>query len=283
MASARRLGALLATLGIVLGGATARAEAPAPAVGGDAVWAWSWESDSQLSSMTAGEGFSTAYLYVQGGFDNRVRRAIATLREAGLSVQALAGEPTWALAGHRDALVQFVRSVRRYQNTAAPGLRLDGIHLDVEPWGLPAWGEHHEALVDSYLAALDAATQAAGTTPVSVDVPFWFDETIANGKPVLGAVLRRVDGITVMAYRDTGPAVVAIARQEVRAATRLGKQAVVGVETGEATAEPEYVTFYEEGRARLAAALVKIRDAFSAYPGFGGLAVHHAGSLADLD
>ena len=56
MASARRLGALLATLGIVLGGATARAEAPAPAVGGDAVWAWSWESDSQLSSMTRRRG-----------------------------------------------------------------------------------------------------------------------------------------------------------------------------------------------------------------------------------
>jgi hypothetical protein len=277
----RRTISILAALGLLLGAGHAAAGGGDADVGAEAVWAWSWTSDHELSEITAGAGFSTVYLFAEGGFDGKVRRAIATLRGAGLSVEALAGEPTWALAGHRDGLLEFVRSVTRYQRNADPGLRLAGIHLDIEPHALERWDHNREALIHSYLAGLDAASEAAGAIPVNADIPFWYDAIRFDGRALLGAVLRRVDGVTVMAYRDTGPDVVDVARAEVAAAARLGKRATVGVETDKVT--PEKVTFYEEGRAALIQALAEIRDAFAADPGFGGLAVHHATSLADLD
>jgi hypothetical protein len=54
----------------------------------------------------------------------------------------------------------------------------------------------------------------------------------------------------------------------------------VGVETGDV--HPASVTFFDEGRAALVAALSLIRSRFGGKPGFDGIAVHHLESVASL-
>jgi hypothetical protein len=256
----------------------ASAAEPRP-LGADAVWVWWWEDDAQLADEVTAYGFDRVYLYAQGGFDAKVRAAIAALTSRGIAVEALAGEKRWATTQRADMLA-FVRAAARYQRSAPPQARLAGIHLDVEPYDLPSWDRDPHAVGSSLVGSLRAARRAAGDLPLNADVPYWFDGIRQGDRSLAAAVIAAVDGVTVMAYRDTARGVIEAARREVRLAGDAGKTATVGVETGRV--RPRSVTFHEEGTAALTAATAAIRDRLAGQDGFGGIAVHHLGSLAGL-
>jgi hypothetical protein len=264
--------------------ATVAAEpAPAPAapIGADALWVWWWETPAALVRNVEANGFSRVYLYAEGGFDTKVRKAIAALGAEGIGVEALGGESRWATTQRAD-LLDFVRSAVAYQRSAPANAELAGIHLDVEPYGLASWDRDLDATAGSLVRSLSAATQAAGALPVAADIPFWFDGIHASkGAPSLAErIIRGTDATTIMAYRDSGPDVIGVAKQEVAIAARFGKLTTIGLETGEVT--PEQVTFWEEGRAALDEAVAEIRARFADVPGFGGVAIHHYESLQSL-
>jgi hypothetical protein len=252
---------LIATLAIA-----APAHASGPPTGADATWDWFWRGADAPARTAADEGLGTVYLYAEGGFDAKVTKAIAALRSQGTNVEALAGEPVWAKPHNRTGLLEFIRAARHEQ--------VDAIHLDIEPYALRMWRTDRKRLISSYLAALTAAKRAAGDIPVNVDLPYWYERS------TIKEILSRVDAITVMDYRDSGPAAIASAREEVRAAAAAGKRATIGLETGDV--HPASVTFFQEGREALTEAVAQIRAAYSGDPAFGGIALHDAVSLAAL-
>jgi hypothetical protein len=247
-------------------------QAPAP-LGADALWAWWWPSESALVDAATGYGFDRVLLYAEGGFDAKVRKAIAALTSHGIAVEALGGENRWGTT-QRAGMLDFIRAARRYERNAPPGAQLAGVHVDVEPYDLPAWSRDPDRVGRSLVASLAAAKRAAGPLPLSADIPFWYEPGLARD------VIRATDSTTIMAYRDSGPEVVEAARAEVRIAGRLGRTATVGVETDEV--RPRSVTFFEEGRGALVAAIAEIRSELAGEAGFGGVAVHHLESLGRL-
>ena len=250
-------------------------------LGADALWVWWWDDPQELADYAVGNGFGRVYLFAEGGFGPKVRTAIADLGSAGVAVEALGGEKRWA-TDRRSDMLDFVRSARRYDASAPPGAGLAGIHVDVEPYDLKAWDRDERGTQLSLLRSLKAGARASRDLPFAADVPFWFDGIrLGKGRGSLSeAIIAATDSTTIMAYRDSGPAVIEVARREVRTAGELGKTATVGVETGDY--EPPQITFFQEGRAALAAALAGIEARFAADPGFGGTAVHHYGSLPEL-
>ena len=258
------------------------APAPAAPIGADALWAWWWESPSALVRNVEADGFSRVYLYAEGGFDPKVRRTIAALGAQGVEVEALGGEARWATTQRGDML-DFVRSAVAYQRSAPPGAALAGVHLDVEPYDLPSWQRGQASTAASLVGALAAARRTARGLPLTADIPFWFDGIRmgdAGASTLAQQIIRRTDSTTIMAYRDSAPEVIAAARREVSMASRLGKRTAIGLETGHVA--PESVTFWEEGRAALVAAVAAIRARLRSDPGFGGIAIHHYESLRSL-
>ena len=275
----RRIALAVLTAALLIS-APAAAETPPPALGADALWVWSWDDQDELGDYAVANGFDRLYLYSEG-FGPRAETAIGTLAGRGLAVEALGGEKRWA-TDHRDGMLEFVAEARDYQRSAPPAERLAGIHVDVEPYGLKAWKRDERGTALSLVRSLRAARRAAGPLPFAADVPFWFDGIrLGGGRGSLAAAaIAATDAVTLMAYRDTGPAVIDVARAEVRLAGRVGERATVGVETGEV--RPEQVTFAEEGRAALIVAIAAVRTAFDGDPGFGGIAIHHYGSISEL-
>jgi len=264
-------------------GARAADAAPLPAsdLGADALWVWWWDDPQELSDYAVENGFDRVYLFAEGGFGPKVRTAIGDLTSAGVAVEALGGEKRWA-TDRRGDMLDFVRAARRYDASAPPGAGLAGIHVDVEPYDLKAWGRDERGTELSLLRSLRAGTRAAGDLPFAADIPFWFDGIpLGDGRGSLAkAIIAVTDATTIMAYRDTGPGVIGVARQEVRIAGGLGKETTVGIETGDY--DPPQITFFQEGRAALASALAEIDARFGDMSGFGGTAVHHYGSLPAL-
>lgn len=248
--------------------------------GADALWVWSWSSPESLGAYASEQGFNRVYLYTEGGFTRKVKDTISDLKARGLAVEALGGEPQWATRW-RDGLREFVRSARSYQRNAPAGARLDGIHIDVEPYALHAWDAHPKRTQRGFLRSLRVAHKAAGPLPLAADIPFWYDGIRLNGESYARRVIRTADATTIMAYRDSGADVISVARREIQIAGSLGKRATVGVETGDY--DPEQITFYEEGPAAMREALIEVDDAFAGEPGYGGTAIHHYGALVDWE
>jgi hypothetical protein len=208
---------------------------------------------------------------------------------SGVKVQALDGAPKWATAKGEAAMLSFFSWVSSYQEQAAPAQQFSGIHLDIEPYLLPGWESNYKNTVVNYQTRmLQAASLSAELQlPLGADIPFWFDEMMFSNKfgkdSLAGWIIKNTDSVTIMAYRDTaaGPnGMIELSRNEVELAARYGKQIQIAAETG-ATSEAAYITFYEEGTARMEEQLSLVRDAYSANSHVS-LAVHHLQSWMDM-
>ncbi|MDH3306960.1 MAG: hypothetical protein OEO77_05530 [Acidimicrobiia bacterium] len=262
---------LLGVLG-VLGGITGHAGAAT----GRSLWVWDAPSPDILA-FAGTHQVSDLYLHAPPGFstDPAFGAFVADAQASGLRVHAMAGDPGWATNG--DAWAAWAAE-------ASSTGWFDGVVFDVEPYGLPDWSTKRQGrLIRSYLAGLDGAVQASGDLPVLAAIPFWFDEIKVKRSTLLNEVIGRVDGVVVMAYRDSAhgsDGIITHASAEVAAAEAAGKIVVIGVETADTGLDK--VSFYEEGEAIMEGELGFVEQAFAGSSAYRGIAIHHYGSYRDL-
>ncbi|MEN8698276.1 amidase [Bacillus infantis] len=257
-------------------------------------WLWDTaaivEKPDDVIQFLADKQADQLYLQIDQSLPAAVYQSfIEKANASGVKVQALDGAPKWATAKGEAAMLSFFSWVSSYQEQAAPAQQFSGIHLDIEPYLLPGWESNYKNTVVNYQTRmLQAASLSAKLQlPLGADIPFWFDEMMFSNKygkeSLAGWVIKNTDAVTIMAYRDTasGPnGMIELSRIEVELAARYGKQIQIAAETG-ATSEAAYITFYEEGTARMEEQLSLVRDAYSANSHVS-LAVHHLQSWMDM-
>lgn len=242
---------------------------------------WVWDQPSQaIVDFSAQRGIDRIFLHVAPGFssDESVDSFLASAHSEGIEVYALAGDPSWAK--RTKPFFSWVDEVVFHGG-------FDGLAPDVEPYALPDWNNERRRsrLISRYLDALEGAHARAGDLPMIPAVPFWWDEAefATKGSLLIDEVLSRVDGIAVMAYRDTaeGPnGIIALAGYEIAAGSAAGKSVTVGVET--APNYYDHVTFYEEGNAAMETVLAEVAAEWGLSAGYWGNAIHHYGSYLEL-
>ena len=245
-----------------------------------AMWVWDYPS-SELVDFSTERGVDRLYLSAPPGFssDSAYDVFLDRAHDAGIEVFALAGDPLWAKRSR-----PFIRWV---DEVVAHG-GFDGLAPDVEPYALSDWSntKRRDRLISGYLRALDDVRNHAEALPVIPAVPFWWDEPefAVKGNLLIDEVIERVDGIVVMAYRDTaeGPnGIIVLAQHEVSATAAAGKSVTIGVETAPNSAH-EHVTFFEEGSAVMEAELADVAAEWSSTSSYWGNAIHHYTSYANL-
>lgn len=245
-----------------------------------AMWVWDYPSTAIVDFSTE-HGVDRLYLSAPPGFSSDpIYDAFLNLaHEAGIEVFALAGEPQWAKRSR--PFIKWVDEVVTHGG-------FDGLAPDVEPYALSDWNnkKRRDRLISSYLRALEDVRDHSGGLPVIPAVPFWWDDPEFSFKDnlLIDEVIQRVDGIAVMAYRDTadGPnGIIVLAQHEVTATAAAGKSVTIGVETAP-NSTYEHVTFFEEGNAVMEAQLAEVATEWSSIPSYWGNAIHHYASYADL-
>jgi len=190
-------------------------------------------------------------------------------RQLNVSVDALGGDPSWA--GRPELAGAWAQEVK------ALGLA-ERLHLDIEPTfvGLSAADQH--ALARGLLTALELVGEVG--LPLDVDVPMQFAEIgMSASSTLLQDVMRRCDGITVMAYRARAAAVLTAAQPSIAQAAASGTPVWVGVNLADPGEDlPTTVLTYDGGD--VAVEVQNLIDGVTGMPEIAGVALHDSRFLA---
>jgi hypothetical protein len=242
------------------------------------MWVWHPGDPRALIALSQQQRVSRLLVWVSPGFslDQPLLKQLRQLRklagEAGISVDALSGDPSWAT----KPLV-----VSRWAREVRDSGLFERLHLDIEPHGRVDWTDNRSKFAGGLLSALVAAKKAG--LPVDADIPCWYDTVrTPAGDPLDLEVMRLADSVTLMAYRDTPAAVLTFAATGMARAASLGKPAWIGINTASPGGDPDYTSFLGKP-ARVIARDIRILDLKGRrWSSFAGLSLHDSESLAAL-
>lgn len=215
----------------------------------------------------------------------------AGLDDAGIQSQMLLGEPTWLYPGAtRSGLLSIIQSRLIDYNASRldPREWIDGVHLDIEPHQLSAWGSGTNAdrrdlllnLGDTY-ADVRALLDSAGQTQVKIyaDLPVWFDSSSQIGwdpgerDEWFDYIGESLEGISMMAYeRGTLSHINNGVQWEI---DNFNGEVRIGLEANSNGPGKTWATFQD---------MLDMADALDAYHGstIGGVDYHPLADFADL-
>ena len=179
---------------------------------------WAWTPKSVKTARLKKAGITQVYLQIGDGFTSVSQQ----LHRQGIRLYALDGSPDDI--NHPQALLK--------KFSRLPRESYDGIQLDVEPYLLDDFSKDRERVLRRYLDLLDSAAHWSHRhgVPLSVVIPFWFDNLRYAGKSFLPQVLQRVDEIVLMSYRSDPDEVFSISADTLRWGEVLGKTISIGAE-----------------------------------------------------
>jgi hypothetical protein len=179
------------------------------------IWVWNTEADelAALGDFANRWNISRALLGLRRGTverlvagDPKAQGAIEALRESGIEIMALVGDPSWVEQGN------VPRSVTRIMHIAAHRKLFDGLDLDVEPHALPGWHSgdaQRQRLMAGHVALFETLAREAGGLPLGAALhPTYAKLTLSDGRNYLEALCRSLQSASLMAYRNNAAATV---------------------------------------------------------------------------
>lgn len=254
-----------------------------------ATWIWNAKliasQSEEILTFAKKNEINLLYLHIEPvavspqAYKNFIKKAT----DQGIKVEALGGDPNWALSEKRESIGDLIAWVKAYNNTAKKEERFSGIHVDIEPYLLPEWKTDQASIVEQWLSNVEylvAETKKDTQLTVSADLPFWINTVPVpedDEKKVSEWMLERLDSITLMAYRNHAKGangIIDIVQAIVDDADAAKKSSViVGVNILEST-EGDNVSFHANGTAEMKTELAILQEELSQYPAFGGSAIH---------
>lgn len=199
----------------------------------------------------------------------------------GIQVHALGGAPDWVYPNQQLKMYRWIYWVRQYNNSMPDAAKFKGIHLDVEPYTMPAFWSDTDQILGYWKDTVSGFAQEVHTynpgITVGADLPFWIWRfTTPDGQggriSISKWMMRELDQTTIMAYRDNAQAILNSAATELSEAKQLGKPALIAVETSD-TSNPD-ISFYSQGSEKMMSALTAIANNLSTNPSYVGYVIH---------
>lgn len=236
------------------------------------------------------EGVSEIFLSYGGVvWDKYYRQFIAACHERGIRVAALGGDAGWLSDEGFAGYQRWLARIAEFQAEAAETEKFYGLHLDFEPGQNPDYAADPSSMSAQVARVYDLGRQFSDENNLvfEADVSMWIDDPQLlmpdhDEQITLGEyITRRVDTLSIMAYRDNAIDQYQSALPMIRLAGRYDRKVLLGSETGQST-EAEFVTYFEEGKAFLEEEQIKLISLMEPEDVEYGLAVHYVESWLGL-
>ena len=220
----------------------------------------------------------------------------AFLREAHqhqLKIHALAGDPMHTLTANHAKVLARVDELVRFNAAGEADERFAGLHLDIEPHGLPQWKEADNAgkcaLLAQFVEVNAKAEQrlhaAAPEVIFGTDIVFWLDKVKEDGsaaypvkhrgvvKDAAKHLLDFVDHVGIMSYRDHVEGkngILSLVMKTIEYADTAKGKAYVGVKM--ADIGPSSEGYFGRSEEEMQADLKKVAEVCGPHRGYAGIA-----------
>jgi len=214
--------------------------------------------------------------------------------EQGIVVEALDGDPSWALASGQESFWPKLDAILAWNDQQPADAKIVGIHLDIEPYLLKQFKtDEKPRVMREYLEMLGEVSRRlkARNPPLTLaaDIPFWYDSRQENesdncffefgGKkqPLNRHVQDICDYVAVMSYRQKavgGNSISSISEGEMAYAEQIGKKVFPSVEMTEVGETPS-ISFYGTSPSLFGEQYAILVEALKAKKSFGGVMIHH--------
>lgn len=267
--------------------------APRSATAGSdrAIWLWNSDiiqDDSQvqtfLSKMTDREHpFQTVLALIDRDMGNEAWQSfIQKCNAKGLKVEGLMGDKQWVLGKTTEdgpTLEHELEWIKNYQASAPSDAKLAGIHLDVEPWALDGFEANKAEYVSSLVSIVSQVKEVAQPLklPLGADLPFWADTVPCEDSTLDTCLLKNLDSVTFMTYRNTAKSLLGIADPVLKAVKAKAPSMPVwlSVETSGECADVSLISYAGKTLGNMLSDLVTVTTSAAKSSGnFAGVAVH---------
>lgn len=199
-----------------------------------------------------------------------LRRFVAEAHRRGIAVLGVEGDPLMVTRRGRNAAIKRVEVFRAYQASVGKSERLDGLQYDIEPASLPNFDVHDPEDLKRWSMAYRELRNAWGG-PLDIVLPYWIGDW-RTGEAFVRRIAPHAQSFTIMAYRDTPPAIIDVATELLSQGAALSVPVVVALEMGP-TDEGDHVSFDGDLDALLKA-VKQTRRTFAEWESFSGYAIH---------
>ena len=261
---------------------------------GTAMWVWrktdfagNLTERTKLLNYAIANGIRTLYLDSASYLTGSQKPLIDLIEEAAkncIRVEILVGSADWyKITNHSIPLNLLVKSLELREKLSAYAKPfLTSFQTDIEPHTLGTITQDVALQYYTLHKKLVEATAGTGFT-ISATMPFWLAQPKAsddikltvNGvtKSLAYHMIDLVDHTIYMTYRDTSSLIEAFGAEELNYGCSVNKKVYFAVET--ICLMPTSLSFCEEGKAAMDAAISKVNSDLSVKPYFGGVAKHH--------
>jgi hypothetical protein len=271
-----------------------------------AIWMWEASSFAMLAhpdvarnniAFLKAKDVNTIYLYADEyqGVSKILTQPqqyaflIKHLHQQDFKVYALLG--SWHLKTHRYVLpqergkaLQMFQRVLDYNTRVNPSEQFDGINIDIEPHILDEWDSQKIWLLEQWIELshefMRLKRQSNLSLKVGPAIPFWLDNIPIKWndhlKPTSQHLQDIYDYVALMDYRDRaegGDGIISHAENEMTYAANIGKEVVIGIETG--PNEIKKVSFNHLTEIDMNRELALVYKAFASQRAFAGFVIHH--------
>jgi hypothetical protein len=233
-------------------------------------------------------------------FNESLKNFIQVAQSNGISVQGLAGAPTWANSTYSYIPPIFITYVNEF-NTANQGVaHLDGMQFDIEFYNQSGFDRNKQAKTKEYLDLVSRLVQQTKSAQTNIKLgfatPFWLDSNIPsfkyNGKKKtadkhLYDILNNYSYsyVAIMDYRNYADGIdgsINNIKDEMDYAknTATNVSILVGQETG--NEQPAKITFYGLGKDKMYTEMNKVYDYYRTNPNFKGFAINNLNTFISL-
>lgn len=242
-----------------------------------ATWLWSTElmMEDDTIDLLKEQEVTHVYLQIDEDIEHRdYADFIHRMNNEGIKVLALEGKPTF----DENDFMKLWNWLKEYE-AAFPKQRFEGIHLDVEPYLSDLWDEDEEKAVEKYQHTLQFAKDVMDKSRyrLEVDIPFWYDKVdvhISYDEANLAEwVFKNMDGVTMMAYRNSFDSIKRITAVEMEYANKFKTPFVIGLETK--PAKEDNISFADVGIDELEYTIARLEDHYEKDEYYIGIAIHH--------
>jgi hypothetical protein len=231
------------------------------------------------------------------------RSFLRAAHEHKIRVHALTGDPSHTRLPKHARVLALLEALLIFNADSDDGSRFDGLHLDIEPHGLPEWKSADKELrcellsqfVEMHRVVAERLRREQDPIQLGTDLVFWLNKTDPDGLPEypvalhgqtkdpMAFILDLVDRVAIMSYRDTTEGrngIVAIVAPTLSQAGFTKAKVYVGVKMAPIGSAKE--SYYGRSEAEMWSDLKSVDEAYGTQPSYAGMAFFHYESFQEM-